>query len=213
MRARVICLVAVGFLSAVPVARAQTDASDAPSVSGPLVRVTKQCGRGHERNDGVVIAVVRSCLRFYTFRITSETNPVRDYGVIWLQANVDTRHRWCATTVKSDILVPRGARLEEGRPKVRRPARRRRHTTRLVVDAGGYASRNAVIKKSFVVYPRLMRGLPRNRRRVFRTVWFGSSGRELAFVSGAEISWRTLDGSPPRVQSRLRYELRRKRSC
>jgi hypothetical protein len=215
MKARVVWLAVLGLLlAASPVAGAQTDASDPPNVRGPLESVTKRCGRRLERNNnGVVIGVVRSCVRFYRFRPSSETNSARDYGVIWLQTTIDTRRRWCATTVRSTIPIPRRARLHSRRPRVVRLRRLRGATTRLVVDANGHARRrSAYIRRWLVLYPRVLRGVTRNDGRAFRAVWFGSSDRELAFASGVEISWKQ-GNVPVSVSSRLRYEIKRKRSC
>src|SRR5688572_14624350 len=69
------------LLSAGPVAARQMDARSSPRVRGPLAQIAKDCKSRRERFRGRVIAVARSCVRFYT--LAGDSNARRDYGVIW----------------------------------------------------------------------------------------------------------------------------------
>jgi hypothetical protein len=211
------CLVplVLGLLALTPAAAArQLDATDRPRVTGPLIRDTRDCGRRATKSGGVVVGVAKSCVRFYRFRSGRESDPRRDYGVVWLQTNVNARPSWCATSVTSDILVPRRARLHAHKPKATPKSRERRLTTRLFVDAADHSGPNdAIIKRGYRLFGRTMRGVVRQERTIFRTIWYGSSARKLAFVSGIEISWPQAQGPPLSVNSHLNYKLKRKGTC
>jgi hypothetical protein len=214
MRARLVPILVLGLLGLVPAALArQMDARDFPRVSGPLTLATKECDRKALRAGGSLAAVVKSCLRFYRFNPARETNPSRNYGAIWLQTNVDGRNGWCATVVKSDIRIPDRSVALARRPRSNRTARPRGHRTFLPVDANDNATSNAFITRWFRFYPRSMRGMMLNEGRKFRTLWYGSAGRKLAFASGVEISWRRSAGQPQSVSSALQYKIKKKGIC
>lgn len=210
MKARLTIPLALGLLLATPPATARPlGAGEAPRVSGPLRLSVKKCAESVETSGSGVIARASSCVRLYTFNPGRESDPLRNYGVVWLHTELDTRRGWCAVRTWSDINVPSNKRVHARRPSLRRLSHRSMHTTRLVVDAAGNASRNAVVKKQFLLYPRVMRGALRNEGRVFRTSWHGSSDRALAFASGIEISWHK-DFLPATIGGRLRYEIEKK---
>jgi hypothetical protein len=205
-------LLVLGLFAPVsPAAARQLDAFDRPRVSGPLILDSRDCGRRRIRNEaGTVVALAKSCIRFYFFDPSQESNAARNYGVIWLQTNLEALHRYCATSVLSDIEIPTRTRVHVRKPDFKRAAKRRADLTRLVVDAQDGALQNATIRQPFVMHPRKILGRVRENRTVFRTAWFGSSGRKLAFVSGTELSWRDADGPPNRVSSRLGFRVKRR---
>jgi hypothetical protein len=199
------------LLSAGPVAARQMDARSSPRVRGPLAQIAKDCKSRRERFRGRVIAVARSCVRFYT--LAGDSNARRDYGVIWLHTTVDSRRSWCTTRVRSDINIPDGTRLHERSPRLFRAGRRRRVTTRLVVDAAGFAESNAVVSKRFTMIPRRLQGARAANGRIWRAVWRGSSPAIVGAASGAEISWPQSERPPTPVTSGLRYEVQSKPRC
>ncbi|MFN2488579.1 MAG: hypothetical protein ABR529_02315 [Actinomycetota bacterium] len=200
--------------SGAPSLARQLVAADKPRVSGPLTQGSKRCEARKERVNGRVIAVARSCLRFYSFDPAFENNGRRDYGAIWLQVNIDSRRRWCATTVKADIIVPNGTKLHAREPKSFNARRRHKVKTKLVVDARNNASREGVIQKRFLLLPRTLRGRTRDDGRVWRTVWHGSSKRLFASASGIETSWPSeQDLGDFTARAELRYRIKKKPSC
>jgi hypothetical protein len=217
MRPGLAAVVVLALVGLAPPAHArQIDARDRPSVSGPLTRVIKQCTRERRRApSGVVIAVAKNCVFFYSFNPARETNPRRDYGAIWLQTTLDAKRGWCAATTKSDIRVPRGSIPHARRPQAVRTGRRHWHRTVLVVDASDNALRNGRIARWFVLFPRVLRGNTLDGGRLFRSVWRGSTARTVASASGLEISWRQAAGPPTTLKTKLAYLIRNKRggSC
>jgi hypothetical protein len=214
-RRGLLLLLVLGFLVPTPAAGArQRDASDSPRITGPLTPETRECGRRKTREQsGDVVAVAKSCLYFYSFDPSKEANVRRDYGVIWLQTNVNARQGWCTTSISSDIDVPARARLHSHKPTLKEASSKRRVFTGLLLNARDSAVNDASIGRRFVLYSRTMRGLVRADRTIFRTVWYGRSSRKLATVSGIEVSWRASEGPPESLTSRLGYDVKRRASC
>jgi hypothetical protein len=202
-------LVLALLLVSTPASARQLRAADPPRVRGPLRLSVKKCAKSVETAGSGVIARARSCVRLYNFSPSRESDGRRNYGVVWLHTSLDTRGGWCATRAWSEINVPTNKRVHARAPSRRRVAHRTRHTTRLVVDAAGTASSSAVVKKGFLLYPLGLRGALRNRGRVWRTTWRGSSHQPLGFASGIEISWHE-DFPPAAISGRLRYRLEKR---
>ena len=205
-------LVVIGLLGLGPAAYArQMGAREAPSVSGPLTQRTLKCERKAQREDGKVVVTAKSCIRLYLFSKGKETDPDRNYGVIWLQTNLNAGRGWCASIVKSDIDIPPKAIAHIRRPRSATRSSRKSFTTHLRVGARGKAVREGKIVNSFMLYPHTIDGRVAEDGNVFRVVWRGSTRRRLAFASGVEISWR---GDPPgTISSGLRYRISKLASC
>ena len=217
MRRSILFLIAVALL--VPVtgaagAPAQLDARDQPSVSGPLEQRSSQCKVERERFEGDVVAVGKTCLRVYLLDPESETDANRNYGVVWLQSNLNSRNGWCGIKVQSDVSLPSDVVVERRAPRgVTTIGRRKRMTTRITATANGTASTNGVVSAEATVYPREIRSrLLQEPEQVFRLRWVGSSARKLAFASGAEISW-PADSAPRGISFRLNYSLKQDARC
>ena len=218
MRSRFRCLLplmVLGLLTPTSAAAAQQlDAFDRPRVFGPLSLDTRDCGRQQTRNaQGDVVALAKSCLNFYLLDPDTETNGRRDYGIIWVQTNVNAHRNWCTTSVRGTIKVPKRARLHAHSPETKRVSSRRRVLTRLVATAQDSARRVAKIRRRYLLYSDVLRGRPRDGRRSFLVRWRGSSTAKLAFVSAIEVSWRSGQGPPTTVRSRLGYQVRFSRDC
>ncbi|HEV3472567.1 MAG TPA: hypothetical protein VG408_05100 [Actinomycetota bacterium] len=205
----------VGLLAPTNAAAAQQlDAFDRPRVFGPLTLDTRDCGLQRTRNaEGDVVALAKSCLNFYVLEPENETNRRRDYGIVWVQTNVNARRNWCTTSVRGTIKVPRRARLHQHSPGTKRVSSRRRVLTRLVATAQDSARRVAKIRRRYLLYSDVLRGRPRDGRRSFQTRWRGSSTAKLAFVSAIEVSWRSGQGPPKSVRSTLNYQVLFRRNC
>jgi hypothetical protein len=191
---------------------AQTDASEPPTVRGPLRQELKRCRANRVRFEGRIVGRVRSCIRLYTLRPAAETDAARDYGAIWLQTTVAPRGRWCAKVVRSDIDVPEGTKMHAHAPPTRFVDHRVRVRTRLVVDARDQATTPGTIRQGYALIPRALRTYRQDNGGTWRAAWRGSTRSKVATASGIEISWEA--GAPPdRVTSDLSYSLRRQESC
>lgn len=193
----------------------QMDAKDVPEKTGPLERSSTECKTQRERFNGTIVAVGKTCLRIYTFDPGSETDTDRDYGVVWLQSNLDSSHGWCGIKVLSDVNLPADVKVEQRvPPKLISMKRKNRYVAKLRVDARGTTTTPATIAQDAYLYPREIRTSVRlvEAERVFRLKWVGSKDKKLAFPSGAEISWE--QGNAPRgISFRLNYALKQKARC
>lgn len=193
----------------------QMDARDDPEVTGPLNRRSTECKTQREGFEGNVVAVGKTCLRIYTLDPSSETDMARDYGVVWLQSNLNSSRDWCAVKVLSDVNLPADVTVEHKVPRgYLKIDRRKRYDAQLTVTANGNTTEGASISQRAYLYPREIRTSARiiETQRVFRLKWLGSSEEKLGFPSGAEISWE--QGNAPRgISFRLNYELRQKTRC
>lgn len=186
------------------------DARERPRVTGPLAFVSKSCERRVERAGGRVIATSRSCLRLYAFDPARENNPRRNFGVVWMQSNLDARRRWCATEAKSVISFPRRVRVLGTTPGDRDASRSRLVRARLRVDNA--TDKAATIQNGFGLYPRVMRTGMTNDGTRFQATWRGSTRRALGFALGVELSW-AAGAEPPSTGSLLDFALKRSGSC
>lgn len=191
-------------------ASAQLDARERPRVTGPLAFVNKVCDRQPERAGGRLIATSRSCLRFYAYDPAKDDNSRRNFGVVWMQSNVNARRRWCATQVKSVINFPRRTHILGTTPGGRRASEVRPTQARLRVSPA--TDSPATIQNGFQLHPqRLSTGLT-DQGTSFNATWRGSTRRGLGFALGVELSWRA-NSDPPRVGSVLNFALARSGSC
>jgi hypothetical protein len=212
MRSRRIALpIAVLAILALPgQAFAQLDARDAPNTSGPLTAASglRGCDGGKEMHQGEVVARVRLCYRVFLFDPDSEDSAGRDYGVIWLQSNVDAEPGWCTSAVRTSALVSEGGRAHDYSPGAEITAQGRKRVKRtLKVDAQGNAEQNARVTQSFVMFPN--KATPTLRRQDggqrLKLRWRGFSGRNLGFATGLEMSWPASGGSP-QIDPKLTYD-------
>ena len=210
--ASALVLLPVGALEA---QTGQMDARDVPEKTGPLERQSTECKTQREAFEGTVVAVGKTCLRIYTIDPGSETDTERDYGVVWLQSNLDSSHGWCGVKVLSDVNLPADVKVERRvPPKVVTIGRKKRCVARLRVQTRGNTTTPATISQDAILYPREIRTSVRlvETERVFRLKWVGSRDEKLGFPSGAEISWE--QGNAPRgISFRLNYALKQKTNC
>ena len=219
MRERIIhtlVLMAVAALVAIPSAAAATrqlDAADNPQVSGELELRTDECRRQHESYQGETVATGKTCLRIYTFNAGAETDTERNYGVVWLQSNLNSQRGWCGAEVTSDVDLPADIQVESKVPRSMDIATKRSFETSLTATAGGNAAETAeatTIKQTQILYKREIRTRVMSEKNVFRLKWLGLESDKLGFASGAEISWAAAD-DPGGISFRLNYELKRGR--
>ena len=207
-----IALAAVaGLLLAAPAGAAtQMDATDSPEVSGELTLEDEICEKNNERYQGEVVARGKACLRIYSYTPTAETDTERNYGVAWLQSNVNSRLGWCASNAVSDLVLPETSEIEARAPRSMQINRKRTYQTVLSPDAGGNASETAEetsISQSQILYPQTLRTWVISDTNVVRMKWKGLRDAKLGFASGVELSWPT--GERGGVKFGLTYELQR----
>lgn len=215
---RVIMWAVIGVLallgpssSAAPLA--QMNASDEPSVEGPLTLADTKCDRKSRTSNGERVAVIKRCLRFYTFDEATESDVDKDYGVVWLQSNVDGRNGWCTKRAASDVLLPDDVEVHRFRPRRATSIETSQtYTTKLVADAGGTATNPGQISQEWLAYPRRVRGLMRAEDTVFRVKWAGTSKAKLGFAGGVEISWPP-ETPPEGLSYRLKFALGSPDTC
>jgi hypothetical protein len=206
---RVVVPLALVVVLAIPgTAGAQLDARDAPDVTGPLDNGQKGCDGGKEMHQGDLVARVRLCYRVFLFDVDSEDDQERDFGVIWLQANVDAEPGWCTTAVRTSALITDGGETHDFIPadKVRTQDKKRVKRT-LRVDAQGNADQVGRITQSFMLFPKAATPSVKNKSdgERFKLTWEGSSARNLGFATGVELSWDQAEGSP-KIDPKLTYD-------
>ena len=191
----------------------QMDASAEPAVEGPATLKDTRCDRKERRNDGQLVAVIKRCLKFYEYDAAAESDAERDYGVVWLQSNVDGKNGWCTKRVASDILLPADLGLHSFQPKgVTEITKVQRLETRLSADAGGTSSTPARISQQWLGYPTQVRGVLRDDGGIFRVKWAGTSAAKLGFAGGIEISW-TPESPPDGLSYQLNFALGSPDTC
>ncbi len=188
-------------------ASAQLDARERPRVRGPLAFVSKRCEQRVDRAGDRIIATSRSCFRFLAFDPAQENNSSRNFGVLWMQSNVNARKRWCATEAKSIIRFPGRVRVLDVAPGDRGASQPRLVRARLRVDNA--TDNPATIRNAFRLYPRVLRTRKINEGTGFQAVWRGSTRRALGFALGVELSWAEGSG-PPSASSLLDFSLKRR---
>jgi hypothetical protein len=184
-------------------------------VDGPLVEQSGQCASDKPRSDsGEIEAVAKACIRFYKLDDADETNPARDYGVLWLQTGVDARAGWCIYSAVADIVLPTDTSFEaQVPPRLTEIKTKRDLTVHLNVDAGGMIDTPASVEQTIVAYPDAIRTVRANDGDAVRLRWKGHTRGALAFVAGAEISWDPVVGPPNLTQYRFDYDLSAAKRC
>ena len=192
-------------------AATQMDAGDDPEVTGALELETDECRRQRESYRGNTVASGKTCLRIYTFDPASETDDARNYGVVWLQSNLNSRRGWCGSEVLSDVDLPDDITVESRAPRSIELNRHKSYQTSLTAEAGGTATNtDSSIRQDQILYPKEVRTRILDKDNVFRLKWVGLENTKLGFASGAEISWAS-DDSPGGISFRLNYQLKRGR--
>jgi len=206
-----IAVVAGCVLATPALAAKQMDATDSPRASGELDLQTESCQTENEKHQGAVVARGKTCLRIYSYDQASETDTDRNYGVAWLQSNVNSRLGWCAAKVLADIDLPTTLEVESRAPRAMTVKRRKTYDTVLTTNADGNASdtaQDSAVRQRQILYPGELRVWVIGETNVFRLKWLGLRDAKLGFASGAEVSWPS-GANPDPVTYRLNYELQR----
>ena len=208
-----IALAALPTTGAQAVLPAQTDARTDPVVTGPLVLSDKACSRAEERLLGELVAHTRTCIRLYTFNNNQETNPQRDYGVAWLQANVNAENGWCATTVRTDLKIPDGVAIHKRNPvALRTAAQPKVITNKMSTTAGNNSMSKASVSQRYIFRPRKAERVLANGGATQRLVWTGKTPAKLFFQTGVVFSWNILE-SLGQFRSGLGFRFEKAANC
>jgi hypothetical protein len=212
-RIRKLVVVVATLIVALPMAAwAQLDADERPTTRGPIATgpQLKSCKSEPVRGEGGrVLARFRVCSRYYLFDPASETDTSRDHGAFWIQVQADASRGICVKRIRTTLRYSRGVRAKA--PKVGTTVRakkkkKKRYVTRLEVDAQGATDTPARIRNGFVLRGGRMAADSINGG--YRLSWRGSSGGELGFAAGLELSWPDT-GDAPRVKPEIRARLSR----
>ena len=187
-----IWLVVSALLWAAP-AQGQPPATNEPRVSGPLYLAGLSCGDNKLKHEGKVLAKVASCVRLYEYDTLMETDVNRSFGVAWVQTTVDPMNGWCATKVRTEVILP-GSVNRLGRAPNRLISRSKPGKARIKISttADDTGLEEGSVSQDVNLYPRSLKPSLAKSGRIVRTEWNGQESRELAFVSAAEISWDVL---------------------
>lgn len=188
---------------------AQLDASDDPRVSGELELETDGCRKQQEKYRGEVVARGKTCLRIYTYDVNAEDDAERNYGVVFLQSNLNSSRGWCGSKVLSDIDLPNNIDVESRSPHTMDVNKRKAYETVVTAEAGGNGTGEASsVEQDQVLYPEKVTTKVINNSNTFRLKWVGLEKDKLGFASGAEISW-AAGSNPDDISFRLNYSLSR----
>jgi hypothetical protein len=193
-------------------ARAQLDADDRPTTRGPIASgpQLKSCKSEPVKEGGEVVARFRVCSRYYLFNPDAESDASKNYGAFWIQVQADAAQGVCVKRIRTKLAYSQGVHAKAPKTGTTVKAdKKKRFTTKLTVDAQGNTETKAMIRNSFV-----QRGGKMTARRAkggdYLLGWRGSSGKQLGFAAGLELSWPET-GEAPRVKPRIRARL--SRSC
>ena len=186
-------------------APAQMDPEVEPATTGPLVNSNDtyanaenpRCGRETAKAlNGETAAVYKLCFSFYRFDPAQESDTARDYGVWWVQATLTPKNGWCARKFKGDLTMSSSGQYSAFTTKDWENGRSKGVTQSLKVDAEGFATTVATVKKDFVVHPNQTTGGFSKKNNRLNLVWRGATKKTVALVGGVEGSWESEFGNP-----------------
>jgi hypothetical protein len=182
-------------------------------VHGPLQLADKHCNNATERSNGQLVAYTRTCIRLYAFNPNRENDAQRDYGVAWLQSNVNSENGWCTKEVRTDIKIPGNVKIHQRNPrKLRKSASAKVVTHKVVMSAAGHAEENGTVAQSYVFRPRRQVRSLVNQGATQRLSWAGSTKHKLFFQTGVVFSWNAPD-TPGEFRSGLSFRFVKSQTC
>lgn len=171
----------------------QMNARDEPTVEGQLTLAGDQCNDQTLKADGKPVIKVSFCIFFYQFDSLFEIDAFHDYGVAWAQATFDALPGYCASELSFYIELSEGTDVLQQTPaepfSAKRPASV--HAT-ILATADSHAVEAASVSQGFRLLPGKMAPYDGDETRV-GVSWKGRSRAKLAFATGAEITWPSLE--------------------
>lgn len=180
------------------------EASNKPVTRGPIVHdgstySGRDCGSDSASFGGEVVARYKTCSFFFRFNPANETNPDRDYGVLWLQSHVNPTNGWCASkvTTKLELSLGSGRRVDKATERTSRPSSPKTIRQRLKVTANGMTTTPGVVRKSFKVFRHVWSSDYLRAKDTLKLFWDGATRRTVGSAGGVAISWPAAGGPPP----------------
>ncbi|MDQ3877205.1 MAG: hypothetical protein M3290_02470 [Actinomycetota bacterium] len=212
--------VAVGAMVALwplTVAAAQMRASESPSVSGPLSLHEEHCFRQDKKRHSHIVVTAKVCLRVYFLKASNDNDAAYNHGAVWVQTSLHAAKGWCVTKVVPSSAISSNTIVDNSRTPARtiKPPDKKTVRARVVVDADGAAPTSGYVRQTFLLFPDVLRRAHlttlSNNDRELTELWKGSSRRRLAFVVGAEISFRPNNN--PTITAALDYDAVKAKRC
>jgi len=198
-------------------AGAQMNPRSKPTTVGPLTfdgttYAGPDCKDGKFRRNGDTGRVTSKwtfCTYFYRYSTAQDNNPNRDFGAMWLATRVNPTNGWCVRRAISQLGVqtsgsgnvlkraPQGSRLGAQRSRQVR--------TRLVVNAGGSASTESILRKNWTLHRGEVK-IRKFKREGFTNIqlnYGGPTKKTASFAAAFEMSW-PQGGNPPSIFPELR---------
>ncbi|HEV2757711.1 MAG TPA: hypothetical protein VG318_18270 [Actinomycetota bacterium] len=187
-------LVCLAVLAGSPAhAARQLSAREQPDTQGPLTLSAEQCDEQKLKADGKAVIAVEFCIFFYTFNPLLEIDLWYDYGVAWAQATFDALPGLCTSEVGFYIEVSPGTQIYARTPPEPVSAKKPLPVAvELAATANASAVEEGLVSQEFRLLPGKMRPVPEEEARV-GVSWKGRSPAKLAFATGADIAWPTLE--------------------
>ena len=180
----------------------QMKASDYPATEGPLQLAAEQCDEQKLKAGGKAVVAVEFCIFFYSFNPLFEIDIWSDYGVVWAQATFDALPGLCASEVGFYIEVSPGTQIFERAPSAPMTAKKTQPVmVQVPALAGGNAVQPGVVAQEFRLLPGKMTPTGTAEEAQVGVAWKGRSPDKLAFATGAEIAWPTLESPEMRLRA------------
>jgi hypothetical protein len=204
-----VSLVAVALMFIMGVADAQLSAKDDPSTRGAADIGIRKCIRDRTRTTtGQVAVISRACSYLIDVKPSRDMNEDLNYTVFWFQANIEPKHGFCLTNIKSKIKVPDGYTIEGSAPQFVQSSERRKVVVKLPVKGGGDQNdrRIGLVKNSFGMLPGVLD--PTLEDNKFLVEWDGETDQQAAIAIGIEVSWPADDPPARRTHGSVDSTLR-----
>jgi len=167
-----------------------------PKVEGPVLQDNSQCSEQPVKGDsGDVLGRAETCIYLYSFDTLSETDVLREYGAVWLQARFVPAEGWCATDVGTRLELDGGQ--IEGTTKAPRETGAK-VTTKLKLTAGGNALEDGAISQRWAAAPGDITTKSGEGHGV-SSVWSGETSKPVNLVSGVSYSYEMLGAGPENI--------------
>lgn len=175
----------------------QMDPEVEPTITGPLAPSSQsyiaegspRCKRQATRFEGQTVGVTRICFSTYRFDPAEESDVERDYGVWWVQATLTPKNGWCAKRFKAELDLESNE-VHAFTGKDLSAGNSRDVAAFLKVNADGFSSTNATVKKTYTLHPDSITGSLVKTDNTLKLVWRGATKKKtVALAGGVEGSW------------------------
>lgn len=194
-RALAALLVCLAVVAGAPAhAARQLDARDEPLVEGPLTLAGQECDEQTLKSDGKPVIKVAFCIFFYQFNSLFEIDLFNDYGVVWAQATFDSLPGLCTSELSFYVEVSPGTQVFQRTPADPHTAKKPgRMAAEVIATANANSVQPGSVSQEYLMLPGKMtpRGLEEGT--TVGVSWKGRTPSKVAFATGAEIGWPSLE--------------------